>query len=326
MAHAGAKLLQKSRVFTQSIASLSASILLFLGLFFLWSCETLIEEGFDVPYEGDKLIVEGHISPDFSAVRLSRTLNPNLSYFESAARLDSIAIVSLHAADGTLLDTLRYDGLMQWYSSTASLATNQAYYLQCSYPNFPAVQTEPLVFAPALTEVTIFFDDEAFESEPNVHGLLASGVLAAETYYHAIALVEDPAPGTNRAAYLFVDYDDVFRDQCGISSEIDNQISWSSRCIGQELASIDLFHGYTTSSFPDLFSNSIPYPSPPSRIGLRFGSITEKDYRYALSQRKSNNFFDEYLTAGRVELTQTNVQNGYGWVYAVNSQDYWMDL
>ncbi len=291
--------------------------ILFAALFLLLTaCYVEEEEGTGLAYEGDRIVLMGYLHPLGGEIVVSRTQNPNEPFLldEDYFRLRD-ALVLLQTASGLVVDTFRFDEVRKIHVLERIPNTNEHYQISCSAEGLSDAKSELLTFAPPASNLSVDFAMEASEEFLNERAITLAGTFSSSGFLFADALLD---VGTNSVSYntrIYADFEAIFLDQCGFSEADTNGfgMAWSARCFGDSFA-VEAFHNYRMDA------------GEPNRIGLRLGSLTEKDYRFLLSLKVDDNFFSEYFAAGRLGLTQTNIIDGYGWVFTVNAEEFWLDF
>lgn len=283
--------------------------------FLLTACYVEEEGGTGLAYEGDRIVLMGYLHPLGGEIIVSRTQNPNESFLQDEDFFLRDALVLLQTASGLVVDTFRFDEVRKIHILERIVNTNGHYQISCSAEGLPDVKSELLTFAPPASNLSADFAAEPSEEFFNERAITLAGTFPPSGFIFAAALLDVDTNSVYHHTSIYTDFEAVFLDQCGFSEEDINGfgMAWSTRCFGDDFA-VEAFHNYRMDA------------GEPNRIGLRLGSLTEKDYRFLLSLKVDDNFFSEYFAASRLSLSQTNIAGGYGWVFTVNAEEFWLDF
>jgi hypothetical protein len=289
---------------------------LFSVIFLLVSCSKYIE--FSPPYEGDKIVINGYISPSEGAkIKLTHSINPVGKYLHSDSLLVKDASAALYENGAKLID-LKYVG-KGFYGLPSSPAVNlfagRKYKLIVHSELYGDAESEEITL-PEQPEIKDFNFREIGEvygsgsenglfsfsiSEPNEKESCFSIEVITKNneslYFQHYPRIE----GGNyfESCETYAGVMDVYSNECGFTNQV---------------------HQYTFGLSYDENRNILDnYKS----LTIRIGTVSRELYEYA----KSYNQLDG-LEYGFAEppILKSNIKGGYGLFYARNSIKYEINL
>ena len=294
---------------------------LLLLLFPLTGCYSIQDNPLgEQEFTSGELVVYGVLTPSGGEVMVTKTLPPNVPYFDSDVSVGATAsVVLINQRDDNEQHQFEYDTEAETYRLRETIDPTSSYYLRVSLADFPVVISDQLTFAPAFDHVAVEFRRR--ENSPATDVEIITG-FSGETYHLIQPLSADSTADLDRASpFLYTDFDDLFLDQCGIFNQT-RDIAYASVCFSDSTANLSLVHEYARRANEDRFAE---LDSAPSRIGISVASIKKQDYLFFKSLNRNQNPLDDYLVS-REPLTLTNVSGGYGYVILARAQEVWFDL
>lgn len=258
------------------------------------------------PYEGDKLVVNGCISPtEGVSVKITHSINPVGTYYYRDSLIVKDASVVLFI-DNEKVTELKYSG-KGFYSlpdhSNIGLYENRKYKLAVNSPSYGQVETEEICIPPKPVYDNFTIEKNGYLNINNDEcGLLSFSILsptASDAYFYIETL-------TNNQNVYFYPYNqkegEKYFGNC--EKNVNNILVYSNEC------------GYSN----QLHKYLIPleqeyYDTPVNSEEIRMGTISKEFYEYAKSYNDMSGI--EYGFA-EPALLKSNVKGGYGLVYASN--------
>lgn len=285
------------------------------------SCSQIIDESdFDLDYEGDKLVVYGFITQGGGELSLSRTIEPGTPYFYSDFEVGGNADVVLSARESLAEYAFNYNPYTKKYFLSDSIDREQSYVLSVQLMGYPDVVTEPIFFADSLKSSQVDFlstPEEGVREFP----FRVKSEFSGSAYHIIRPVIEEVDSTIERASSgISTDYEALFLDQCGII-DVFSSFAYSTDCFAGDSTILEGVYGYSNLVGPNSFDITV---SLPVKIGIQYGTISKNDYDFLLSLRRNQDFLEDYLS--REPITISNVNGGYGYILALNTKEFWLEL
>ncbi|MEY4905837.1 MAG: hypothetical protein RLZZ292_3652 [Bacteroidota bacterium] len=271
-------------------------ILFFNLLTIITGCESQLSPQIISNYEGNKLNLQGMISPDSVKIQLSQSLSP----FENHQYKDFFikkGVIKIYDSQTQLLATLTSsDDLHFNFYKKSFLQAEQKYKLVASAEGLDEVTTDWIIIPPKTAHTLDFkiIDLQIGEYTAEVEGSSSS---FNANYYHAAFIVIHN--GKRFFNYLTPNNMDCIKSA-----------TFSNTCIDGNKATLKYYFPHTA---------NIPFfgLTVVDTLVYRFGSVSKEAFLWQESKEESDDSFLEGINQEPIP-SYTNVKNGYGVVFGQN--------
>lgn len=234
------------------------------------------------------------------------------------------ALVTLHRVDFNRVDTLPFQPFSQSYSLGGQFGGDTIYYFNFSRLATVPARSENLVFPPPASDVLVEWDQETQSEDFQILDLSFNKQDASYFYLEGTVIdANDNAPF--RRATVGARFEYLFLQQCGFVDDIALAV-FSDRCFDENQITVPISYFPYSSSIFRIFGDYVYYDEAPVKKGLLFGTLSQNGYQYMKTQESAGNFFEDYLSGGRVVFSQSNIEDGIGYIRVVNGKYYFWDF
>ncbi|MEY4904790.1 MAG: hypothetical protein RLZZ292_2605 [Bacteroidota bacterium] len=269
-------------------------------LILLQSCDSRLKADLNPNYEGDKITLNGILSPDSSWIQLTKSVSPFADHLESELFVKNGKIWIENKEGNLILALMSQDGFnFRDYSNL--LLAGQVYKLKASADGLKLVETD-WIEIPVKTKKIKFSSLLPKDLGEGSFTLSFFNNSASNTYYNinAISLSKEGIGSVNISADK-----DVIKNKCNFF-----RLTFSSDCLdGNEN---QLSYRYENGNGLNVALDSFV---------CRFGTVSEAAFLYAKTLDNGN---ESALFDGINDPIPSfsNVKNGYGVVFGQNWETY----
>ncbi len=246
-------------------------------------------------YEGDKLTINGIISPDSALVRLSKSLSPyeNHVYEDFFVKNGQVWISD---ENGKRITNLNSNDGFNFYSYEKKLEIGKKYIVFATASDLPQAESHPILIP---KRANIYFEHQKIDSITHKLSVTLQDALGEQNYYDSgFSFLQDKKVKHLPVASL---------NQCSVKATFDDVCFEGKKTIlNYEFSSL-----YFTNALVDT-------------IYFHFGAISQEAFLWNESKPIPNQNINPALGQSLDDsaLSYTNVKNGYGVVYAQNWEQF----
>ena len=272
------------------------------------ACNKTYNSTLDIPYQGDKLVLNGIISPDSVRFQLTKSLPLNGQFTLTDYYVNNGQIWIEDENNQKVNLKLSSNGF-DFFQNIKILKPEQKYKIFASADGFKTVETSWITI-PKLVQLSdnqqelkqlncdcnklnLFFQDT--EKEKNYYNISFVALKKAKKVTADIFLANKAVINNNCYTYI-----GVFDDNC-----FDGQKTTLEYGFMREINNID--------------NNKVSFDT----LQCRFGAVSKDAFDYKNSQNKGAEFIEGI---NEPLPSYTNITNGYGFVFAQNWQNYFIKV
>ena len=269
-------------------------------LLLLSACDSRLEADLNPSYEGNKITLNGFLSPDSSWIQLTQSVSPFLNHSESDFFVKN-GKIWIENKEGNLVLALTSQDGFNFRDYSNILLAGQGYKIKASADGLNLVETD-LVEIPIKIKKINFSTLQPTDLGRGSFTLSFFNNAAFPTYYNinAISLSKEGIGSVNIAADK-----DVIKNKCNFF-----RLTFSSDCLDENES--QLSYRYESGNGLNVALDSFV---------CRFGTVSESAFLYAKTLDNGN---ESALFDGINDPIPSfsNVKNGYGVVFGQNWETY----
>ncbi len=284
----------------------------FIMLIYLFtvSCETDFLGTLENNFEGEKITVNGFISPDSIWLQIGKSVSPYAGSFKIGDFLLRDAQVFIIREDGRELPIFSKDGY-NYTESQMGLEPLQYYRVKVISSTLGKVVTDKILIPDLTTIYNIKQKDRSDFFEPATRVSFTFDDTSGNHFYLTQFAVKKDTIVKNGVHWL----DNIFLAETCIE-----RLAFSDQCFDGKSLALDYM---LINTYQSLDATRKAAKVKADSVIIRFGQISEELYVY----RKKNILDDDaIIEINQAPISYSNVPNGYGLVFGQNWKEYTFKL